>query len=417
MELLLGASGETKTAMSQSRSVLSVSEITAQIKGQIESQFSSIWIQGEISNFKHHSSGHMYFTVKDDSAELRCVMFRGYNQMIHFKPENGMEVLLHGKITVYEPRGQYQLMVQNMEPAGIGTLYLAFEALKKQLAVEGLFDESLNKILPSYPKRIGIVTSRTGAALQDMLNVFNRRAPYVEIVLYPSLVQGNNATTDLIKGIKELESRKDIDIIIIGRGGGTLEDLWPFNEEALARAIVACKTPLISAVGHETDLTISDMVADLRAPTPTAAAELATPSVDELKMVLSQWIQKLSMTLQHQLDRFWQQVDHLSERHSLQQPQVIIDLQRKDLKILAHQMDLSMDHHFSVTKAKLKGLEKELSVLNPSDVLNRGYSIAFNSDGSIIRHADALDKGDRFVLKTGNGSMEAEKKKSLTSGN
>ena len=204
MELLLGASGETKTAMSQSRSVLSVSEITAQIKGQIESQFSSIWIQGEISNFKHHSSGHMYFTVKDDSAELRCVMFRGYNQMIHFKPENGMEVLLNGKITVYEPRGQYQLMVQNMEPAGIGTLYLAFEALKKQLAVEGLFDESLNKILPSYPKRIGIVTSRTGAALQDMLNVFNRRAPYVNILLYPSSVQGDNASIDLIKGIEEL---------------------------------------------------------------------------------------------------------------------------------------------------------------------------------------------------------------------
>ena len=399
--------------MSQSRNVLSVSEITAQIKWQIESQFSSIWIQGEISNFKHHSSGHMYFTVRDDSAELRCVMFRGYNQMIHFKPENGMEVLMHGKITVYEPRGQYQLMVQNMEPAGIGTLYLAFEALKKQLAVEGLFDESLKKILPSYPKRIGIVTSRTGAALHDMLNVFNRRAPYVEIILYPSLVQGDNAAADLIRGIQELESRKDVDVIIIGRGGGTLEDLWPFNEEALARAIAACKTPLISAVGHETDLTISDMVADLRAPTPTAAAELATPSVDELKMGLSQWIGKLSMTLQHQLDRFWQQFDHLSERHAFQQPQVIIDLQRKKLKILVHQMDLCMDHHFSVTKAKLKGFEKELSVLNPSDVLNRGYSIAFKRDGSIIRQADALDIGDRFVLKTRDGSLEAEKKKSL----
>ena len=403
--------------MSQSRNVLSVSEITAQIKWQIESQFSSIWIQGEISNFKHHSSGHMYFTVRDDSAELRCVMFRGYNQMIHFKPENGMEVLMHGKITVYEPRGQYQLMVQNMEPAGIGTLYLAFEALKKQLAVEGLFDESLKKILPSYPKRIGIVTSRTGAALQDMLNVFNRRAPYVEIILYPSLVQGDNAAADLIRGIQELESRKDVDVIIIGRGGGTLEDLWPFNEEALARAIAACKTPLISAVGHETDLTISDMVADLRAPTPTAAAELATPSVDELKMGLSQWIGKLSMTLQHQLDRFWQQFDHLSERHAFQQPQVIIDLHRKKVKILVHQMDLSMDHHFSVMKVKLKGFEKELSVLNPSDVLNRGYSIAFKRDGSIIRQADALDIGDRFVLKTGDGSLEAEKKKSLTGEN
>ncbi len=402
--------------MTRSRSALSVSEITAQIKGQIESRFSNVWVQGEISNFKHHTSGHMYFTVKDEKAELSCVMFRGFNQSIHFKPEDGMDVLLQGKVTVYEPRGQYQLMVQMMEPAGIGTLYLAFEALKKQLAAEGLFDEALKKLLPAYPKRIGIVTSRTGAALRDMLNVLTRRAPHVEIVLRPALVQGEAAAKDVIQGIHELESLGGMDIIIIGRGGGSLEDLWAFNEEALARAIADCSVPLISAVGHETDVTISDMVADLRAPTPSAAAELAAPSADELKLQLSGWNERLSLTIQHQLNRLWQRLDHLSDRHALQQPQAILDRHREKLNTLSHQMYISMNHLISVAKTKLKGFEKEISVLNPSDILHRGYSIAFKSDGSIVRYADDLNQGETFVLKTGRGSMEAEKKKTLPNG-
>ena len=285
--------------MNESRITLSVSEITAQIKGQIESRFSSVWVQGEISNFKHHSSGHMYFTVKDGNAELRCVMFRGLNQSIHFKPKDGMDVVLQGKITVYEPRGQYQLMVQMMEPAGIGTLYLAFEALKKELSVEGLFDKDLKKALPTYPKKIGIVTSRTGAALRDILNILLRRAPYLEIILRPALVQGDAATEDMASGIEELESLGNLDVIIVGRGGGSLEDLWAFNEEALARTISACSIPIISAVGHETDTTISDMVADLRAPTPSAAAELVAPSVDEINTKLSRNLERLTMTIQH----------------------------------------------------------------------------------------------------------------------
>lgn len=399
--------------MSQSRSALSVSEITAQIKGQIESQFSRVWVQGEISNFKHHSSGHMYFTVKDAGAELRCVMFRGFNQSIHFKPENGMDVLLQGKITVYEPRGQYQLMVQLMEPAGIGTLFLAFEALKKQLQSEGLFDPSLKKPLPPLPKKIGIVTSQTGAAFRDMVNVLNRRAPYVDIVLRPALVQGGEAAADMVSGIEALKKIPNVDVIIVGRGGGSLEDLWAFNEEHLARAIHACDIPIISAVGHETDVTISDMVADLRAPTPSAAAELVAPSVDDLRGQINHHRIQLDRSIKNQINRIWQKVDHLSDRHALQNPQQKLDRQKEKLSILHHELSMAMTHTVSLAKTKLKGFEKELSVLSPFDILHRGYSIGFTPDGRIIRKADDLSDGDAFILKTGEGDIEAEKKKSL----
>ena len=399
--------------MSGNRTTLTVSEITAQIKGQIESQFSRVWVRGEISNFKHHSSGHMYFTVKDAGAELRCVMFRGFNQSLHFKPENGMDVMIQGKITVYELRGQYQLMVQLMEPAGIGTLYLAFEALKKQLMGEGLFDESKKQPLPAYPKRIGIVTSPTGAALRDMLNILKRRAPQVDIIIRPALVQGDGAAADVAAGIQALESMSNIDLIIIGRGGGSLEDLWAFNEEILARAIGDCSIPIMSAVGHETDVTISDMVADLRAPTPSAAAELASTSISELSQTIRHQKNQLHRALENRLNQLWQELDHLVDRQSLQHPRMMIKRNREKLDIIMHQIDFSMHQFLSMKSTKLKGFEKELSVLNPSDILHRGYSIAFSDDGSIIRHADDVNTGETFVLKTGSGRFSAEKKKML----
>ena len=397
--------------MSQTRTALSVSEITAQIKGQIESQFSRVWVQGEISNFKHHSSGHMYFTVKDAGAELRCVMFRGFNQSIHFKPEDGMDVLLQGKITVYETRGQYQLMIQLMEPAGIGTLFLAFEALKKQLQSEGLFDASFKKLIPSLPKKVGIVTSQTGAAFRDMVNVLNRRAPYVEVVLRPALVQGHDAAADISSAIADLRKIPDVDVIIIGRGGGSLEDLWAFNEESLARSIHACDIPIISAVGHETDVTISDMVADLRAPTPSAAAELVAPNLDDLHNQINHHQIQLERSINNQLNRIWQKVDHLCDRHALQNPQQKLDRQKEKLFILYHELSKAMTHMVSLTKTKLKGFEKELAVLSPFDILNRGYSIGFTKDGRIIRKARDLQDGETFTLKTGQGKLEAEKKR------
>ena len=399
--------------MSLNRPTISVSELTSKLKDLIESNFSNIWIQGEISNFKHHSSGHMYFTLKDQGAELRCVMFRGFNQGIHFKPEDGMDVILQGKITVYEPRGQYQLMVQNMEPAGIGTLFLAFEALKKQLQSEGLFDNSLKKQLPQYPKKVGIVTSETGAAYKDMVQVLNRRAPYLDIVLRPTLVQGINAANDIVKAIKELSSIENIDVLIIGRGGGSLEDLWAFNEEEVARVIVACKVPIISAVGHETDVTISDMVADLRAPTPSAAAEIVALSVNDLKQKINEQTNTLIKQFQFKLNKIWQTFDHLSERHIVQKPQNIIESQKEKLNTIYNRLMLKMNHLLAISKTKSIAINKELNILNPSDILKRGYSIIYDTNGAIIRKGSDLKKNDLFEAQIGQDRIEAVKKRDI----
>ena len=399
--------------MSLNRPTISVSELTSKLKDLIESNFSNIWIQGEISNFKHHSSGHMYFTLKDQGAELRCVMFRGFNQGIHFKPEDGMDVILQGKITVYEPRGQYQLMVQNMEPAGIGTLFLAFEALKKQLQSEGLFDNSLKKQLPQYPKKVGIVTSETGAAYKDMVQVLNRRAPYLDIVLRPTLVQGINAANDIVKAIKELSSIENIDVLIVGRGGGSLEDLWAFNEEEVARVIVACKVPIISAVGHETDVTISDMVADLRAPTPSAAAEIVAISVNDLKQKINEQTNILIKQFQFKLNKIWQTFDHLSERHVVQKPQNIIERQKEKLNTLYNGLMLKMDHLLAIPITKSIAINKELNILNPSDILKRGYSIIYDTNGAIIRKGSDLNKNDLFEAQIGQDRIEAVKKRDI----
>ena len=400
--------------MTVSQNSLSVSELTLKIKSLIEPEFSDVWVKGEISNFKHHTSGHMYFTLKDKAAELRCVMFRGLNQKIKFKPEDGMDVLIQGKVTVYEMRGQYQLIVQAMEPAGIGTLYLAFEALKKQLQSEGLFDPAKKKPLPKYPKKVGIVTSQSGAALSDMLNIFQRRAPYVELILRPTVVQGEEASTDIVNGIIELDRINTIDIIIIGRGGGSIEDLWPFNEELLARAINQCKTPIISAVGHETDITISDMVSDVRAPTPSAAAEISAPSTSELDQIISNKLNELYNFINLQLQQLWQSLDRLSDRHEFQRPTAMIERQREIEKKLTHRLSVSLKHMISINRTKIKGLVNEINALNPNDVLNRGYSIAFKGDGQIVRQENDIKVGESFVLKTGKGEMEAEKKKSLS---
>lgn len=403
--------------MNELRSALTVSQITAQLKGLIESKYSRIWVQGEISNFKHHSSGHMYFTIKDQGAELRCVMFRGFNQSVHFKPEDGMEVFLQGKVTVYEPRGQYQLMVQIMEPAGIGTLYLAFEALKKQLQLEGLFEDSLKKSLPIFPNKIGIVTSQTGAAIKDMIQILNRRAPYIEIILRPTLVQGKSAAEDIVNAIKDISSIKDIDVIIIGRGGGSLEDLWAFNEEVVARAIIECEIPIISAVGHETDITISDMVSDLRASTPSAAAELVAFSNAELKQKIQKEEESLFKIFQFKLNNIWQMLDHLSERNLLQKPQNILDRQKEKLRTLHHDLTLSINHHYKISDTQLKAFNKELSILNPSNILNRGYSILFNKDGSIIKESTELSENELFEAQIGKGRIEAFKKRDIIKDN
>lgn len=394
---------------------ISVSELTAQIKNIIEGKFDSIWVSGEISNFKHHYSGHMYFTLKDDSAEIKAVMFKGFNQYLRFRPEDGMQVLANGRLSVYEQRGQYQLILKQLEPSGIGTLYLAFEALKKQLAEEGLFNIEKKQKLPEYPKTIGVVTSQSGAAVQDIFQIMERRAPFVDIILRATKVQGEGAALDIAQAIEEFNEYKKVDVIIMGRGGGSLEDLWPFNEEIVARAISASTIPIISAVGHETDYSISDMVADKYTSTPSAAAEIVSPSISDIKDIINKQQMKLESYLKYLIERKWQNVDELINRHSRQQPQKIIDLQQSELENLSSRFVNAILQNQNILRMKLSPLTEKLSVLNPIAILKRGYSVAFKlPDRQIIRASGDIQKGNEFELLTSKGSFTATKIMDLT---
>ena len=371
------------TIISKDKAV-SVSKLTKQIKSVIEGKFTNLWVSGELSNVVHHRSGHLYFTLKDESAEIRSVMFRGFSQYLPFTPEDGMSVLAFGSLSVYEPRGQYQLVVRQIEAAGIGSLFLALEALKRKLSGEGLFDESLKKPIPPFPKTVGVITSSTGAAVRDILNILERRAPHISVCLRPSLVQGNEAADDLISALKQMENESDAEIIIIGRGGGSLEDLWAFNEEKLARAIWECKIPVISAVGHETDFTISDFVADLRAPTPSAAAELAAVSLMDIVGTLSNYGDKLTHKMETVLNNAWQKLDHLIKQ--------------------------GIDFKMTLNQTHATAMRETLIALSPRGVLKRGYSLAYTyPDRFLIRRAKDVKVGDSFVLETGDGQFEAEK--------
>ena len=400
--------------MTDNSNSISVSDLTSQIKSVLEGEFDNIWVSGEISNFKHHYSGHMYFTLKDDESEIKAVMFKGFNQYLRFKPEDGMQVLAGGRITVYEQRGQYQLILKQLEPSGIGTLYLAYEALKKQLAEEGLFDEDKKFALPKYPQTIGIVTSKSGAAVQDIFQILERRSPFVNIILRPTKVQGEGAGRDIADAINEFNDFKGINVIIIGRGGGSLEDLWPFNEEIVARAICDSKIPIISAVGHETDYSISDMVADYRAPTPSSAAEIVSISINEIGDYLYGFTQRLESNISSLLERNWQKIDELFNRHSKQKPQNIIEFQRKELDKLSIRFGKSIINNQQLSNLKLKPLTEKLSSLNPKAILNRGYSVAFETlSRNIIKNAKDIKNDQEFELLTSKGSFTAKKLKDL----
>ena len=396
----------------QYENALTVSELTVQIKTLIESSYSSVIVRGEISNFTHHSSGHMYFTMKDKHSELRAVMFKGKNNSLSFTPKNGTDVILQGKLSVYEARGQYQIIAQHMEPAGIGALFLAFEELKKRLLAEGLFDKSKKKPLPKFPSTVGIVTSKTGAALRDMLIIFKRRAPQVKIIIRSALVQGSDAAQDIVNGIKELSSLENIDLIIIGRGGGSFEDLWPFNEEVLVRQISQCEKPIMSAVGHETDITISDMVADLRAPTPSAAAEIAINNIFEISQSIDNKLSRLINLIGSKISSIWQTFDNLSERHILQKPKTVFNRQREIISQSCHSLNISIRRIISLKRTSVVNLRTNLDALSPNNTLNRGYSIAYDKNRSIIRKPDDVDDNDPFTLKTAKGEMAAIKKSS-----
>ena len=388
---------------------LTVSELTAQLKRLIESNYSSIFVRGEISNFTHHGSGHMYFTLKDKFSELRAVMFKGNNSSLPFSPKSGDDVILQGKLSVYEARGQYQIIVQHMEPAGIGALYLEFEKSKKRLKEEGLFEESLKKKLPRFPSTIGIITSKSGAALRDMLTIFNRRAPQIKIIIRSALVQGSDASKDIIAGIKEFSKLGDIDILIIGRGGGSFEDLWPFNDENLAREISKCSIPIVSAVGHETDITISDMVADLRAPTPSAASEITTNYFVETTQVVHGLHKRLLDLIASKISTLWQLLDNFSERLFVQKPKNVFNQQKEKIGHLSKGLLLSMNRAINKEESSLSNLQAKLNALSPINTLDRGYSIAYKTDSSIIRKPSDLDEGESFIVKLAKGDLPAKK--------
>ena len=428
--------------------VYSISEINAHIRRRLEGDFGEIWIRGEISNFKPHSSGHFYFSLKDESAQINAVMFRGFNSKLKFKPDNGLEVLVHGKITVYEPRGNYQVFCEYMEPVGAGALQKAFEQLKEKLNAEGLFAPERKRAIPKYPRHIGIVTSPTGAALQDILNVLRRRYKSAKITLAPALVQGDGATDSLVQALEMINKVKGIDVLIVGRGGGSAEDLWCFNEERVARAIAASKIPTISAVGHEIDFTIADFVADLRAPTPSAAAELVAKSITEtleriqsFKLCLWQcWRsgmakrvervgalsrqlvdpQRRLRDLQFRNDELMVRLENAMFRY-FEDQSVFVDLTRQKMpspqeKILQlHKRldfaDLKLSSFIlkfiEARGARLREGAGRLDAMSPLRVVERGYSIVKKQDGVIVKYSAQLKLGEKVQLTFSKGTALA----------
>lgn len=381
-----------------------VSQLNAYMKRVIDGQtaLSDIWIKGEISNFKEHYSGHLYITLKDDGGVLKAVMFKGAAMSLTFKPEDGMKVLARGRIGVYEQSGTYQLYINEMTPDGVGELYIAYEQLKKKLEAEGLFNEAAKKPIPEYPTRVGVITATTGAAVRDIINVITRRYPYCEIIIYPSLVQGEGAAPNIVEGIEYFNEHNLCDTLIVGRGGGSIEDLWAFNEEIVARAIYASKIPIISAVGHETDFTIADFVADLRAPTPSAAAEIAVPSQLELMSKISTMANRIKTA---QINSLKNKRLHI-EKLSLRTPKDRIDDYRQKIDNMIRQAEKSFRLSVSGKQKILSEMAAKLDALSPLAVMARGYAIATEADGSVIRTVKDMDVGKEFSLRLADGECE-----------
>lgn len=390
------------------RTIYSVTELNTRLKQLLEENYSSVWLEGEISNFKHHSSGHMYFSLKDADSEIRAVMFRGLNQSLKFSPEDGLKVLVEGDVTVYLPRGQYQILISQMQPAGAGELQLAFEQLKERLREEGLFDEARKRPLPPYPLTIGVVTSETGAAFQDILDVLRRRAPYVKIILAPSRVQGDGAAEEIVAGIRRLNSLEEIDVIVAGRGGGSLEDLWPFNEEIVARAIVASEKPVISAVGHEVDFSISDFCADYRAPTPSAAAEVVARDTKELLAELDGFAEFFKDRLQGKIERLQSRLQAIETHYAFRMPGQQLVTLTQQVDELYSRMETRIAGLLRERKNALESYEKQLHLMHPEQILKRGFSITRTGEGQVIRNAADLTRGDEIRTTFHLGSATSE---------
>ncbi len=415
----------------EERRILSVSQLVNEVKRELEVRFRDIWVKGEISNLKIPPSGHIYFTLKDGDAQLRAICFRMQNRYLKFQPEDGMDVIARGSLSVYPPRGEFQLVVEVLEPAGRGALQLAFEQLKVKLQGQGLFDPARKKPLPLLPAKIGIVTSPSGAAIQDILRILNRRNNTIDVLIFPAKVQGAGAAEEVARGIQYLNTRSDLDVIIVARGGGSIEDLWAFNEEVVARAIYASHLPVISAVGHEIDFTIADFVADLRAPTPSAAAEIVSAARDELcKRVDSfsaratQAVRSLLREKRHHLQqlaanrafvdahsrlRFYlQRLDDLNGRLVRALPSRLEPLHQK-LATSDRELLRQMQTYLHTLRTRVQSREQQLQAYSPLAVLERGYAIVTTEDGSVVRDPRRLTDNERVEVRVAKGEFKARK--------
>ncbi len=435
--------------------IFTIATLTKYIKRTFDNDdvLKNIWVKGEISNFKKHSRGHMYFTLKDEHSKIQAVMFAGNNRFLKFIPESGMNVLVRGYVSVYEANGQYQMYVSEMQPDGVGNLFLAFEQLKRKLNTAGYFDEKFKKTLPNIPTEIGVITSPTGAAIRDIITTLKRRFPSVRITLFPVLVQGDGAPSSVAKAIKQANELGDLDVLIVGRGGGSIEELWAFNEEIVAEAIFHSNVPIISAVGHETDVTIADFIADKRAATPTAAAEIAVPNTDDLSERILQRKIRMQRAIGKRLEAEREKLTTLQKSYAFRYPEqlvkqkeqqldrIIDDLQRnikhlverkttalnnleKDVKRnhperyianfreqLVKNETLLIQHTRDIKKEKqfqFKQLVTQLEALNPLKVMTRGYSLAYKQDGQIIKSVTNVSVGEKLQIKLKDGSVYCE---------
>ncbi len=441
----------------ENQQYLTIHALTKYIKRKfdVDPHLQQVFVRGEISNFKRHSSGHMYFTLKDDRARILAVMFSSANQQMKFKPENGMNVLIKAEVSVYESGGQYQLYVKSMEPDGVGALYLAYEQLKDKLEKEGLFQSALKQSLPRYPKGIGVITSPTGAAVRDIITTIHRRYPIAKIIVYPTLVQGDQAKKSIVQSIQAANENEEIDVIILGRGGGSIEELWAFNEEVVARAIFLSKLPIISAVGHETDFTIADFVADLRAPTPTGAAELSVPSLEDLleknlqykvrlmramnektsssKKILDQLQHSYLMRnpyriLEQQIERLDRLVDKLTKEQARSMENKVNNWKtldqrlrrnnpKKQLEVAFSRLSTSQKSLHSLMKIKASEKKRDfflllsnLNALSPLKVMERGYSVVYSETGQLLKSVNETSIGNTLEINMTDGLISCEVK-------
>lgn len=389
---------------------LSVSALTAQLRGLIEGRFPSVWVAGEVSNFNRASSGHWYFTLKDAGAQLKSAMFRGFNLRMKFDLKDGLEVLARGKVTVYDPRGDYQLIVEEIQPKGVGAAELALRQLKEKLLAKGYFDPRRKRPLPRFPKRVGLIASASGAAVRDMVELFAQRWPLTELVIRPSRVQGEGAAVEVAAALRLLNHFHDmrelpLSAIVIGRGGGSTEDLWAFNEEAVADAIFNSVVPVVSAVGHEVDVTVADLVADYRAETPSAAVVALTPDRREMTANLSELRTRLTEAVEHRLAMARQRVEQLAARPALRRPlQRVRDLEQR-LDTIAQRLERATNQRVVQASTQIAALAARLESLSPLNVLTRGYSLTHTADGKLVRAAAEVKAGDEIVTRVAAGEI------------